>query len=239
MMCTGAAPLPSPASSTIDLPAAPSSLAEANCPRDPRQAALVQPLVRATCRESASGDVACGWNCLEGKTGEVKCAQSPDGTCIALPAGGVRCTDVGSARVIRLRKDDRATCTLGTAGDVVCGWDCRVGADGMPRCSQSPDGACISTVSGSVRCFDGSAVLLVFDRSVRAGCVVSASGNGNCGYDCVESDAGDVACANTPDGACRKNAAGDVTCTQLDPRMRRMLMGDFQPCKDAPKPASP
>lgn len=181
----------------------------------------VQALRHAECVETPAGDVACGFHCATGASGDVKCADHPDGMCKAAPAGHVVCASL--AHVVRARLDakSRASCKQGALGQVACGWACTEGDEGSVRCAASPDGACAKTSTGSVRCFSNASLLLEVPAELaKTKCETSETGDVVCGYACLTGATGTIRCANTPDGACGLDAMGEAVCSALDPTKR-------------------
>lgn len=46
-------------------------------------------------------------------------------------------------------------------------------------------------------------------------CMTGSDGRNVCGYNCKLGSAGQVACADTPEGVCANNADGSVSCSRL------------------------
>lgn len=103
-------------------------------------------LPRASCLV-VGGLTACGYGC-QAAGGDVKCAQSPWGLCIA-DFGRVECWDPPSAPVATAGPTPPAEC-LRDFGTLACGWGC-VAALGQVRCSQVAGGRCRVDV-GRLQC---------------------------------------------------------------------------------------
>lgn len=109
------------------------------------------PLSKATC-EAAYGEIACGYGCAQGY-GEVKCAATPQGRCMA-GGGAVSCWDPPSVQgvVVPHRGDWSEAACRADYGQTTCGYDC-VAAYGEVKCAQTPFGACHAAY-GEVLCWD-------------------------------------------------------------------------------------
>jgi hypothetical protein len=95
---------------------------------------------------SAYGTTACGFHCVSAY-GEVRCARTATGACLAA-YGQVTCWDPPrSAR--RLRAAGRCLAAYGT---IACGYGCAA-AYGEVRCAQTPQGTC-SASYGQLTCWD-------------------------------------------------------------------------------------
>jgi len=154
--------------------------------------------LEAKCLNS-EGKTACGYHCLA-SFGEVRCAQRPDGMCIA-GVGTVACWDGPPLlRAVFLDRPPRPQC-VASAGQVACGYQCVVNYDRV-LCAQTPFGACKAN-EGRLVCWDppGQIIASLGLRTPRATCI-SNYGKVACGYDCV-ANFGMVRCAKTPNGFCR------------------------------------
>ena len=105
------------------------------------------------CLRSTDGDVRCGFGCVKGARGFVRCALTPDGACRAGVDGVVVCTDFDPAQRIFLGAPPDASCVRDARGRAVCGYGCATDSIGGARCSRSPFGACGRRTDGFVRCF--------------------------------------------------------------------------------------
>ncbi|MCC6334641.1 MAG: hypothetical protein IT380_11740 [Myxococcales bacterium] len=94
-------------------------------------------LPRASCLVSA-GVTACGYGC-QAVGGDVKCAQTPYGLCIA-DFGRVDCWDPMLPLEQPPAEVPPAECVR-DYGSLACGWGCAVEL-GQVRCSQVPGGRC-------------------------------------------------------------------------------------------------
>jgi hypothetical protein len=178
---------------------------------------------KASCLTDAAGLVRCGFSCTKSARGVVGCASEPGGACIEETDGTVTCSKpLGITLRLPLLP---ATCIDGADGSVGCGYDCVVGADGRVACANSPDGACAVAPGGKAVCsrFNLRQRIMVLTDPVRPSCLRSADGGVGCGFSCVKDSRGRVRCANTPDGACRQDTTGTVTCTTFDPNQRIFL----------------
>jgi hypothetical protein len=189
-------------------------------------AALATPAeTEATCLASG-GKTACGYHCLA-SFGEVRCAQRPDGMCIA-GVGTVACWDAPPLlRAIFVDRLPRPQC-VASAGQVACGYQCVINYDRV-LCAETPFGACKAN-EGRLVCWDppGPIIASLGDRTPRATCV-SNYGKVACGYDCI-ANFGMVRCAKTPrdfvspneisfSAGIRRSPPGDSRSIQL-PRWR-------------------
>lgn len=94
------------------------------------------------------GKIACGWSCAAG-AGDVKCAATPLGACLA-DNGKVVCSDPPAPlRGPRYRDVPPQQCASGY-GKTACGWGC-VADYGQVKCSQKPGGVC-QAASGKITC---------------------------------------------------------------------------------------
>jgi hypothetical protein len=170
-----------------------------------------------SCLTGGDGHAACGYACLEGSDGHAACANTPGGLCDAGSDGKVVCTTfVARPNLAPLARpsDTPAGCTVGTNGRAACGWDCKVGSDGVASCSSAPDGVCEAGSDGHVACSSGVPQLWRV-RSAAATCAVGSNGKAACGFDCRAGSDGQARCADTPDGACAEGGDGVVRCTSL------------------------
>ncbi|MBK9073082.1 MAG: hypothetical protein IPL79_19100 [Myxococcales bacterium] len=143
---------------------------------------------------AAYGQTACGYDCTAGY-GQLKCAQTPTGTCTAA-YGSVTCWDPAPAKASRRRSEhggrerrgrdhepagvhDAPTC-LSNYGQTACGYGC-VAQYGRVQCATTPGAQCIAQY-----------------------------GQIACGYGCV-AQYGQVRCAQGPHGQCHA-ASGSISC---------------------------
>src|SRR3954451_3529041 len=120
---------------------------------------------------------------------------------------------------------DKPQC-ISQSSQLVCGYHCVANLE-RAACSQTPEGLCAKTPSRVV-CWDPPADVRQMLRSdpdvPRPTCVTGLRGAA-CGFHCVK-DGGNVACADTPMGACI-GTFGKVACWDPSPEVRwRMLAGD-------------
>jgi hypothetical protein len=109
--------------------------------------------VRPDCVRDSTGGVVCGFDCQRGANGSVRCANTPDGACLADRTGAVVCTEFNPNQRLYVGPPIEAECLRGANGHAACGYGCAAGKDGRAHCSPSPFGACGVTSSGNVRCF--------------------------------------------------------------------------------------
>lgn len=90
--------------------------------------------------QAKQGSLACGYHCQTRDGGEVACANTPDGICVATPRG-VTCWD---PPVTTYCADDkplpRPICVT-QDGHAGCGYDCKA-RNGAIACAQTPGGRC-------------------------------------------------------------------------------------------------
>ena len=148
---------------------------------------------------TSSGRTACGFHCDAGY-GQVRCAQTEQGTC-AHGSDMVVCWDP-PALLRRIWGDGvpRPSCVT-AGGQMACGYKCLTGYE-RPQCAQTPFGACGAN-EGKVVCWDppGQVVAQMKARTPTGRCE-SAYGKVACGYSCAAYD-GEVRCSQTPVGFCR------------------------------------
>ncbi len=150
---------------------------------------------------------ACGFHCKAG-LGEVACARTPDGLCVALE-GKLVCWDPPDA--VRFHPPKRATPASCRAkfSELACGYACETSATHL-GCAKTPYGTC-SARYDAVTCWDPSDALIhaLGPELPRPQCV-TAGDRVACGYQC-QSSRSEVACAQTPGGTCSRE--GDrITC---------------------------
>ncbi|HKQ67683.1 MAG TPA: hypothetical protein VJT73_00015 [Polyangiaceae bacterium] len=147
---------------------------------------------------TSEGQTACGFHCLV-SSGLVRCAQTPQGTCVA-GAGTVACWD--PPPILRSVLGDRAPrpqCVV-SSGQVACGYSCISNYDRV-QCAQTPFGACKAN-EGRLVCWDPPIQLIATYRErTRPAVCASNYGKVACGYGCV-ANYGVVRCAKTPEGTC-------------------------------------
>ena len=165
---------------------------------------------QAVCFNGSDGRAACGYACKVGSDGVARCAETPDGACIVQSNGRVACTDFQPARFHR--RWPQAECVLGSNGLAACGYACKVGSDGIARCAQTPDGACIVQSNGRVACTDFTGTRR-HGRRQQATCLLGSNGLAACGYACQAGSDGIARCAQSPEGACIVQANGRVACS--------------------------
>jgi len=151
-----------------------------------------------TCMTS-EGKTACGYHCIA-SYGEVRCAQRPEGICVA-GSGTVTCWD--PPPIVRLTfpfRAPRPQC-IASAGQVACGYGCIANYDRV-ACAQTPFGACKAN-EGRLVCSDPPGPIIGIE-GVRTPPVTCISNYGKvaCGYACV-ANFGVAKCAKTPSGFCR------------------------------------
>lgn len=101
-----------------------------------------------------NGHLACGYHCESRDGGEVACASTPDGVCIATPRG-VTCWDPPvSAYCADDKPIPRPRC-LSVSGRAACGYDCRA-KNGEIACASTPGGSC-QILPDRVQCTDPEA----------------------------------------------------------------------------------
>ncbi|MBX7113472.1 MAG: hypothetical protein K1X64_03990 [Myxococcaceae bacterium] len=100
---------------------------------------------------SAYGAKACGYAC-EAAYGQVKCAQTPYGACLAAN-GTLTCWDPPVRHAHRMRNTPAAQC-LSEYGTTACGYGC-VAQYGAIKCAQTPGHHCYAD-SGQLFCSDGT-----------------------------------------------------------------------------------
>ena len=62
-------------------------------------------LAKTKCETSDTGDVVCGYACMTGATGTIRCANTPDGACGIDAMGEVTCTALDpTKRVVKNRR---------------------------------------------------------------------------------------------------------------------------------------
>lgn len=93
------------------------------------------------------GKIACGWSCAAGY-GDVKCAATPVGACLA-DNGKVVCSDGVVGGRGRFREVPQQQC-VSAFGKTACGWGC-VADYGQVKCATRPGGVC-QAAYGKVTC---------------------------------------------------------------------------------------
>jgi len=102
---------------------------------------------RPTCLPR-SGQIACGYHCESRDGGEVQCAATPDGICVAT-SRGVTCFDPPvAAYCADDRPLPRPRCVT-VDGNAACGYGCAA-RNGEVACAQTPGGTCTVMPNGIV-----------------------------------------------------------------------------------------
>jgi hypothetical protein len=100
---------------------------------------------------------------------------------------------------------------MGSDGRQACGFDCKIGSDGVAACANAPNGSCALGADGHVYCSHAPAYA---PRStVRSRCHLNGDGTRTCGYNCRFGAGGYHYCASTPNGTCGLNSDGSYTCS--------------------------
>ena len=182
--------------------------------RDPRPIAAVVlwALVAAAADARAvecltsSGQTACGFHCISAES-QVRCAQTPDGVC-NYSSGVVACWDPPALLRLVYPTVPPPSCVT-NGGQTACGYQC-IAAYDQVQCAQTPFGACRAN-GGRLVCWDPPAPVILSRRAATpvATCLL-ANDRVACGYHC-EAYQGSLACAQTPDGTCRRQG-GAVSC---------------------------
>lgn len=90
--------------------------------------------------QSKQGQLACGYHCQTRETGDVRCANTPDGICVATRLG-ITCWDPPVfAYCADSRPLPRPLC-MTVDGNAACGYGCKA-RNGVIRCAQTPGGQC-------------------------------------------------------------------------------------------------
>ncbi len=98
-----------------------------------------------------TGSIACGYRCASLDGGEVRCASTPDGICVATPRG-VTCWDPPTAAYCLDDKPlPRPKCVT-VEGNAACGYGCAA-RNGEIACAQTPGGMC-ELMPNQILCFD-------------------------------------------------------------------------------------
>jgi hypothetical protein len=132
-----------------------STSGHARCTRLSQQqrVVLLETAVQPSCLRDTAGGVTCGFACVRGASGHVRCATTPDGACRDDVSGAVVCTAFSPQQRLYVGPPIEATCLKGANGHAACGYGCAAAKDGRARCSASPFGACGVGANGLVRCF--------------------------------------------------------------------------------------
>lgn len=109
--------------------------------------------VEPECRRDATGGVQCGFGCAKSPSGQVRCASTVDGACMADKAGALVCTDLDPRQRLFVGAPPEAQCLKGADGHASCGYGCVRETTGRARCSSSPLGICATGADGHARCF--------------------------------------------------------------------------------------
>jgi hypothetical protein len=165
--------------------------------------------VRPECK-TVSGVTACGFHC-EARFGQVKCAQTPDGSCAARD-GQITCWDGPLASQPNPNFVAKPECKT-AYGKTRCGFSC-VAAYGEIACANTPQGACLAAY-GKLECWDPPRCTQgLWPPPEKSGCT-AAYGNLRCGYGCIAAY-GQLKCAQTPGHTCGA-AYGTVVCSDGTP----------------------
>jgi hypothetical protein len=104
------------------------------------------------CLLGSDGLAACGYSCGLDALGLAACANTPDGTCVPAPDGSLTCSQLtpqGFAATDGLAPPPE--CLIG-ANSAACGYNCELGALGLPNCSTVPNGTCAFNADGTLAC---------------------------------------------------------------------------------------
>lgn len=112
----------------------------------------------------------------------------------------------GSARV-----DDEPECRMSTNGRQACGYNCKMGTDGVYVCADTPNGRCAMGTDGRVTCSQLRQGARADDPPPE--CRMGTDGKNTCGYNCRMGTNGRYYCASTPNGRCAMNTDGTFTCS--------------------------
>ncbi len=101
---------------------------------------------------------------------------------------------------------------MGSNGRQACGYNCRIGSDGIAACADMPAGTCETSPEGHVTCSQ-----LAVRGGANAGgqqpdCRTGTDGVKVCGYNCKLGTNGRMYCATMPDGVCGMNSDGTFSC---------------------------
>ena len=152
------------------------------------------------------GRVACGYGCVAGN-GEVRCAQTPRGTCTSR-AGEVVCADPPAVVYAVYGAETPAVQCKSSGIHQACGYGCVALPEGV-RCARTPAGVCRAE-SGRVTCFDPPDwALCSWGRELPAPTCRGSESGPVCGYAC-KSVFGRTGCAGSPDGLCHVAEQGVV-----------------------------
>ncbi len=148
------------------------------------------------------GRTVCGYDC-KAKLGRIRCAQTPQGTCV-VTHGVVRCWDPPKSTTTKRQPPQQRARCLSAHGKTVCGYGCKK-AFGQLRCSQQIGGRCWKS-HGRIACTEDSSRTPwrpppPIARPPKGQCL-SAYGTTRCGFNCVARYA-QVKCAQTPQGVCK------------------------------------
>lgn len=153
---------------------------------------------------AANGTAACGYDC-KSANGEVACAKTPWGRCLARQ-GHVTCAD---PKLVAWGVEPEPIECASAYGEVACGYDCKA-AYGQLACAQTQWGKCLAA-AGRVTCGDPSRMAFRGGRVPEQVQCTTAYGQTACGYDC-KAAYGQLQCASAPWGRCVA-AYGQVTCS--------------------------
>jgi hypothetical protein len=163
--------------------------------------------IRPECK-TVSGVTACGFHC-EARFGQVKCAQTPAGSCTANNSQ-VTCWD-GPSSLPNPNVLARPECKT-AYGATVCGFACTA-AYGEIACAATAQGACMAAY-GKIVCWDPpSCSEGIWPPPEKASCT-AAYGEVGCGYGCMAAY-GELKCAQKPGHSCVA-AYGRVVCSDAN-----------------------
>ena len=102
-------------------------------------------------------------------------------------------------------------CLMSSNGMQACGYNCRLGADGLAACANTPDGVCAMGSDGRVTCSQVGGYGAP-PAAPPPQCLMSSDGTNVCGYNCRHASNGQVSCASRPDAQCAFNSDGTLSC---------------------------
>jgi hypothetical protein len=101
------------------------------------------------CLMGSDGVQACGYACQMGADGVSVCANTPDGVCDMGADGHVTCSQVQGPKAVGQPPPE---CKMGTRGENTCGYNCRMGSNGVWYCASMPNGQCAMNANGTWTC---------------------------------------------------------------------------------------
>lgn len=106
------------------------------------------------CKLQSNGTNVCGYHCKTGSNGRVYCADTPDGQCAMNSDGTYSCTQLADSQRGAVASADgpEPECKLQSNGRKVCGYNCRLGSNGLAYCSSIPNGTCSLNSDGTFSC---------------------------------------------------------------------------------------